>query len=123
MRKIEEQMCDAVVLPKDWRSGNTSVHSTDRGVLVRLFGNLIAQIQYDTQEVWVTDATWQTATTKSRLNALLSHLCHGSSIFQKRGDWFLVVAGSCRCQLMEPGVKYAVPIVHSHDPAPFGANV
>jgi hypothetical protein len=41
------------------------------------------------------DGGWQTPTTKSRLNAILSaHGVDGEYIFQKKGLWFLNFEGS-----------------------------
>ena len=90
MRKIEAAMVNAVRNGRDWRSGNTSVDVTDHGVTVRLHGNKIAQLDTDNQILWVTDAGWQTTTTKSRLNALLQGVTGGRGhIYQKDFIWHL----------------------------------
>ena len=110
MRKIEAQMVCAVRerlnadLP-DWRSGNTAVRveregiagtaSYERNVRVYLHQNLIAEFNSslnharECQGLMVTDAGWQTATTKSRLNALLKCFYRGVGICQVNGDWLL----------------------------------
>lgn len=85
---------------KDWRSGNTVVrtdHDSDLGnvVVVELHGNKIAEFDVscagvaDLRGLMITDAGWKTATTKSRLNALLTCFCDGGGIWQVNGDWFL----------------------------------
>lgn len=90
MRKIEQQLVNAVNAGRDWRSGNTSVDVTDHGVVVRLHGNKIAQLDREDGILWITDAGWQTSTTKSRLNALLAGVTAGRAhIYQKDFVWYL----------------------------------
>ena len=110
MRKIEAAMVMAVRscingCEKGWRSGNTSVdvehegiHGTpgyQRDVVVRLHGNEIARFDSalsharECRGLRITDAGWQTATTKSRLNALLACFYEGQAIRQVKGQWLL----------------------------------
>ena len=89
MRTIESQMIQAVLNGRDWKSGNTTVDVTDHGIIVRLHGNKIAHINHLQNVVWVTDAGWQTTTTKSRLNALLGGLGGRAHIAQKNFVWQL----------------------------------
>lgn len=90
MRKIESAMVNAVRNGRDWRSGNTSVDVTDHGVVVRLHGNKIAQLDTEDRILWITDAGWQTTTTKSRLNALLAGVTAGRArIHQSDFVWYL----------------------------------
>ena len=90
MRKIEALMVDAIRDRRDWRSGNTSVDQTDHGAVVRLFGNVIARVEHEESRVVITDAGWQTATTKSRLNAVLSVMTNGRGhIHQSKFIWHL----------------------------------
>ena len=91
MRKIEQQMNEAILNRKDFFKGNTSVqhYTTETGAreaVVHLHGNHIATIG-DTLQIC--DAGWQTVTTKSRLNALLDEFAEGCYVFQKNFDWFL----------------------------------
>ena len=91
MRKIEQQMNEAILNRKDFFKGNTSVENyiTETGVreaVVKLHGNHIATVG-DTLQIC--DAGWQTVTTKSRLNALLNEFAEGCYVFQKNFDWFL----------------------------------
>ena len=91
MRKIEQQMNEAILNRKDFFKGNTSVQNyiTETGAreaVVHLHGNHIATIG-DTLQIC--DAGWQTVTTKSRLNALLNEFAEGCYVFQKNFDWFL----------------------------------
>ena len=99
MRKIEAQMVMAVrdqlngTRTKEWRSGNTcvrSVHDAQLGptVVVELHGNEIAQFTNGGM-LKITDAGWQTVTTKSRLNALLSCFYAGQRLSQIKGQWRL----------------------------------
>lgn len=90
MRKIETQMNNAISTNADWRKSNTSVHYNEESnvSLVRLHGNLIAEIDDDSIKVY--DGGWQSNTTKSRLNAILSeHGVAGERVFQKNFEWFI----------------------------------
>ena len=93
MRKIEEKMNTAIRNRKDFCSGNTSVENffcsaTQRaGSIVKLHGNKIAEVYANS--IVLLDGGWQTVTTKSRLNALLSEFSPGTSVFQKNWEWFL----------------------------------
>jgi len=90
MRKIEQQMNNAISNNQNWQSGNTSVHFNEEENLsiVRLHGNKIAEVG-DTF-IRLFDGGWQTNTTKSRLNAILSeHGDDGDRVFQKAYDWFV----------------------------------
>ena len=103
MRKIEAQMVMAVRdqlsgSEKTFRSGNTEVSTEHRGihgtpsyyrnVVVRLHGNEIARFDGGIA-LKITDAGWQTNTTKSRLNALLSCFYGGQRLSQIKGQWRL----------------------------------
>ena len=91
MRKVEQQMNEAILNRKDFFKGNTSVENyiTETGVreaIVKLHGNHIATIG---DRLQICDAGWQTVTTKSRLNALLNEFAEGCYVFQRNFDWFL----------------------------------
>ena len=91
MRKVEQQMNEAILNRKDFFKGNTSVqnYTTETGAreaVVHLHGNHIATIG---DRLQICDAGWQTVTTKSRLNALLNEFAEGCYLFQKNFDWFL----------------------------------
>ena len=109
MRKIEVGMIDAVQACLDgsertWRWGNTEVTTHHHGVagepgyertvVVRLHDNVIAEFDsalngdHGCRGMKLRDAGWQTATTKSRLNALLGAFREGSCIYQKAGQWY-----------------------------------
>ena len=91
MRKVEQQMNEAILNRKDFFKGNTSVqhYTTETGAreaVVHLHGNHIATVG---DRLQICDAGWQTVTTKSRLNALLNEFADGCYVFQKNFDWFL----------------------------------
>ena len=92
MRKIEQQMNEAILNRKDFFSSNTSVENYVNNItgakeaVVKLHGNHIATVG-DTLQIC--DAGWQTVTTKSRLNALCNEFAEGCYVFQKNFDWFL----------------------------------
>jgi len=55
---------------------------------VYLHGNLIAEV--DDNGIKLYDGGYQSVTTKSRLNAILSeHGIAGEGVFQKNFDWFI----------------------------------
>ena len=88
MRKIEQQMNNAISNNADWRSANTSVETIDGVSYVRLHGNLIAEV--DDNGIKLYDGGWQSNTTKSRLNAILTeHGIAGEGVFQKNFEWFI----------------------------------
>ena len=108
MRKIEAGMVMAVKAAIEgngkryWRNGNTEVelkHCPDLGqvVVVSLHGNVIAEFDVslagvrECRGLRITDAGWQTVTTKSRLNALLACFSVDSAggLYQKQGKWFM----------------------------------
>ena len=86
MRKIEQQMNEAILNRQDFRKDNTEVITISDCSFVYLHGNHIATVG-DTLQI--SDAGWQTVTTKSRLNALCNEFAEGCYVFQKNFDWFL----------------------------------
>ena len=94
MRKIEALMNNAISNNSDWSQANTTVHfdSETGASVVRLHGNQIAVVGDDFVQLF--DGGWQTTTTKSRLNAILSeHGLPGERVFQKQHKWFVTVNG------------------------------
>jgi len=88
MRKIEEQMIQAIKDNKDWKSANTEVQDTPYGSLVYLHGNHIATVTDDAVQLF--DGGWQSNTTKSRLNAICEAFCIvGEGVFQEKFEWFV----------------------------------
>jgi len=88
MRKIESEMNSAIRQRRDWTKANTSVVIDDSNdALVYLHGNFIARVSQHFVQLF--DGGWQSVTTKSRLNAILSDFHFGSSVYQKNWDWFV----------------------------------
>ena len=89
MRKIEQQMNDAISNNQNWQSANTAVTLDDNGdSKVYLHGNHIATVGETTIQIF--DGGYQSNTTKSRLNAILqTHGIAGEKVFQKAGEWFV----------------------------------
>ena len=87
MRKIETLMNKAITNGVDFKLDNTEVVSCTNVADVYLHGNLIARIG----ETWIElfDGGWRTATTKSRLNAILKEHGNGDCVYQKKGEWFV----------------------------------
>ena len=78
----------AISESKDWKNANTEVTNIDGVSYVYLHGNLIAEV--DNNGIKLYDGGWQSNTTKSRLNAILSeHGISGEGVFQKNFEWFI----------------------------------
>ena len=100
MRKIERQMNAAISEGRDWSNSNTSVTHVDGVAMVRLHGNLIAEVAETYVKLY--DGGWQSVTTKSRLNAIMdAHCLPGEGIFQQKWEWF--------CRLWNGTEHFTVP--------------
>lgn len=82
MRKITSQAAKAFHNNHPFSLSNTTVTHENDETKMYLHGNLIAL--KDARGLFVTNAGWQSNTTKERLNGL-----SGVSIYQKKGQWFL----------------------------------
>ena len=90
MRNIERQMIAAVKGNINWTKDNTSVIFEDGISSVYLHGNLIAEV--DDESIKLYDGGYQSKTTKSRLNALLSEFGYDTErVFQKQFEWFISI--------------------------------
>lgn len=101
MRKIEQQMLDAIDSGRNWHSGNTRVEQrpviAGLEVEVTLHGHLIAKGYFrgeDRPGRWeVTLAGWDTATTRSRLSAIVRHVSRlgpdGLGVSSRKGQPYL----------------------------------
>ena len=90
MRKIEQQMNNAISNNLNWQSDNTAVayNPETNESTVFLHGNKIAVVGDDFVQIF--DGGYQSKTTKSRLNAILSeHGIAGECVFQKNWNWFV----------------------------------
>ena len=94
MRKIESQMIEAIENQLNWQSANTQVINSELASdgtvvsIVKLHGHKIAVIGDNFIQLF--DGGWQTVTTKSRLNAILSAFgLPGEGVFQKNFQWFV----------------------------------
>ena len=91
MRKIEKQMNFALSNKSNWAGSNTSVSYNDNTNCssVYLHGHQIATLDHHSNALKLSSCGYQTVTTKSRLNALLSEFKYGCRVFQKQWDWYL----------------------------------
>ena len=78
MSIITERICTAF----EQRIAKKIDNSETDGTSLWLFGNKIAEWRED--GIWITNAGWQSKTTKERLNGLT-----GVSIVQKNGNWYI----------------------------------
>lgn len=100
MRKIEQDIINALRNQENLNKGNTSVEhfqdiktpgfETDIIGELRLHGNLIAEFNRAANALTIYDAGWTSNTTKGRLNALLSEFATGYGISQKAWQWRLL---------------------------------
>ena len=113
MRKIESLMCQAISNgAKSWKSGNTKVVTNTEGYShVYLHGNHIATVAQNSVTIY--DGGWQSNTTKSRLNAILSVFgmqrqcdtyCSPEGVFQKAYQWYV--------RVIQNGELVTVPFVN-----------
>lgn len=86
MRWIEKQIIEAIKAKRSFKSGNDEVSIVDGVIRVRLHGSTIARIGNGVLSV--SSCGYQTATTKSRLNAILSTFA-GVGITQRNFEWFV----------------------------------
>jgi len=91
MRKLEQQMNSALLRKSNWAGSNTTVSYNEltNCSSVYLHGHQIATLDYHTNALKLSSCGYETVTTKSRLNALLSEFKYGCKVFQKQFDWYL----------------------------------
>lgn len=88
-RKIEQQMNAAIRNRKDWHSANTRVCYDPETQIskVYLHNNLISEVGESFIKLY--DGGWQSATTKSRLSAILRANGADDGIYQKNFQWYI----------------------------------
>ena len=91
MRKLEKQMNSALLRKTNWAGSNTTVSYNEFTNCSSIFlhGHQIATLDHHTNALKLSSCGYQTVTTKSRLNALLSEFKYGCKVFQKNFDWYL----------------------------------
>lgn len=90
MRIIEQRMNAAILAKKSWQQDNTRVYFNEMENVseVYLYNNKIAEVGDNFIRLY--DGDHQTATTKSRLNAILYvHGLAGERVYQKNYEWFV----------------------------------
>jgi len=115
MRKIEHEMITAIKEKRCWGNSNTEVvvnsskyiENYKEEVLIFLHGNLIATV-IPNSEVTISDCGHQTATTKSRLNAILWELAK-ARIYSKNSIWYLSTAKDGD-RIMDEHTSITIPI-------------
>ena len=91
MRKLEKQMNFALSNKGNWAGSNTQVTYNDSTNCssIYLHGHQIATLCHETKAVKLSSCGYTTATTKSRLNAILEEVKYGCKVFQKNFNWFV----------------------------------
>ena len=94
MRLIEKQMNFALSNKSNWAGSNTTVTYNDSTNCssVYLHGHQIATFDHNLKAVKLSSCGYTTPTTKSRLNAILSEVKYGCSVYQKDFNWFVSYA-------------------------------
>ena len=87
MRKVTQKSAEAMKNGYNTRSGNTEVISD--GNIMNLHGNTIAIYDRLEGKLTLRDCGWKSATTKERLNGLLSEFHSEWRIYQKDGAWYI----------------------------------
>ena len=81
-------MIQAIIDGRSWSKANTRVNNEGDVISIYLHDKKIASIEKG--QLFINHCGWKTVTTKSRLNALVSHALGGMSfIYQKNCDWFV----------------------------------
>lgn len=90
MRKVEQRLVQSIEELESYSSGNTTLSITDKNDFeVRLHGHLIVQarsLPSGLTKLRFSHCGWKTATTKSRLKAVLE--LYGITVKQRNGEWF-----------------------------------
>ena len=83
MRQITREVVSAFLSLTPFAKSNSAVRVEGEYAFLGLHGNTIAEID-EGGDLYITNAGWQSNTTKERLNGL-----PGVSIYQKKGVWYL----------------------------------
>ena len=88
MRKVETMMNVAIQAGKPLSRQNTVVQHKDGVAYVYLHGNKICEVGEDWLKLY--DGGWQSNTTKSRLNAILSQFgADDERVYAKNFTWYV----------------------------------
>ena len=81
----------AVSNKANWAGSNTQVtyNESTNCSSVCLHGHLIATFDHNLKAIKLSSCGYETVTTKSRLNAILSEVKYGCKVFQKNFVWFV----------------------------------
>lgn len=82
-KKITQESVQAFLDCRPFKKSNMEVSREGTIYYLKLFGNKISAIERD-GKMWISNAGWDTKTTKERLNGL-----PGVNIQQKKGEWYL----------------------------------
>lgn len=88
MKKIEQQMLNAIKLGINFKKSNTEVFINNGVIYVYLHKNLIAKINKHT--AFLTNAGWATNITHSRLRAINNYLNNPVTIKGKQGKTLFI---------------------------------
>mgnify|MGYP001626593025 FL=1 len=95
MRQIEKDVVGAFVLGEDARKDNTE----SKGGTLYLHGNKIAK--WEDGDLMISNAGWETRTTQSRLNAVISLAKRDAKVFTR--DWSMNIERNGNTEVMFAG--------------------
>lgn len=85
MRKVTQNSVNAFINAQSFKEGNTKVEVLANVTILKLHDNPIAYLYNDPEKTLsITNAGWESNTTKERLNAIPN-----VSIKQSKGVWYL----------------------------------
>lgn len=110
MRTIEREICNVIESGKDGCDRRVSerdrVWKTEGSTLVFLHNTKIVQIAEGKMQLFARG--WRSATTKSRLNAMLRNFAPQWRIVQKNFDWKVYNSKTGEVKEFEDGIEFTI---------------
>lgn len=100
MRKVTKKAAEAFINGHKMTSGNTKVMGGGDNFIMTLHDNVIAT--REGSRIILTDSGWQTATTKERLNGVLSEMHSEWRLYQLSGKWYITDGAGVRKDWVSP---------------------
>ena len=109
MKKIDQDAARAFAMGENFSRSNTQVHVYPGYTEMTLHGNKIAERIPGKDYISLSNAGWQTSTTKSRLNAILAQ--YGKvRIYQTKFEWFIDLPSKKTTEIFPVNEFYEVNI-------------
>jgi hypothetical protein len=88
MRKITQESVNAFLDGRKFSKGNMTVELWMNEIELRLHGNLIARMDADERNIFVSFAGWNSVTTKERLNGLAKFAFNQKPFYIRNSELF-----------------------------------